>query len=107
MSIMWKTSNIGQTCLQEHKNLFTIPSRKSDEKEKEKEKKNNNQNGNGKALCVKRKCNGIRNICFSPVKKAYRNSNENLDFKSINDNVKFWATVKSQQKIFLEMNQGK
>ena len=39
MSIMWKTSNIGQTCLQEHKNLFTIPSRKSDEKEKEKEKK--------------------------------------------------------------------
>ena len=40
------------------------------------------------------KYNKQRNICVSLVKKAKRNYYENLDLNDINDNKKFWATVK-------------
>ena len=40
------------------------------------------------------KYNKQRNICVSLVKKAKRNYYENLDLYDINDNKKFWATVK-------------
>ena len=40
------------------------------------------------------KYNKQRNICVSLVKKAKRNYYENLDLNEINDNKKFWATVK-------------
>ena len=40
------------------------------------------------------KYNKQRNICVSFVKKAKRNYYENLDLNDINDNKKFWATVK-------------
>ena len=51
-----------------------------------------------------------RNICVSLVKKAKQNYYENLDLKDINDNKKFWATVKplfsnkikSAENIFLD-----
>ena len=42
----------------------------------------------------KAKYNKQRNICVSLIKKAKRNYYENLDLKDINDNKKFWATVK-------------
>ena len=38
--------------------------------------------------------NKKRNICVSLVKNAKRSYCENLDLKDINDNKKFWATVK-------------
>ena len=40
------------------------------------------------------KYNKQRNICVSLVKKAKRNYYENLDLNDINDNKRFWATVK-------------
>ena len=40
------------------------------------------------------KYNKQRNICVSLIKKLKRNYYENLDVKDINDNKKFWATVK-------------
>ena len=45
-------------------------------------------------LEARTKYNKQRNICVSLVKKAKRNYQENLDLKDINDNKKFWATVK-------------
>ena len=54
--------------------------------------------------------NKQRNICVSLVKKAKRNYDENLDLNDINDNKKFWATmkplfsnkIKSADNIFLD-----
>ena len=40
------------------------------------------------------KYNKQGNICVSLIKKVKRNYYENLDLKDINDNNKFWATVK-------------
>ena len=40
------------------------------------------------------KYNKRGNICVSLIKKVKRNYYENLDLKDINDNKKFWATVK-------------
>ena len=47
-----------------------------------------------KTLESRAKYNKQRNICVSLIKKAKRNYYENLDLKDINDNKKFWATVK-------------
>ena len=47
-----------------------------------------------KILEPRAKYNKQRNICVSLGKKAKRNYYENLDLKYINDNKKFWATVK-------------
>ena len=47
-----------------------------------------------RTLQARTKYNKQRNICVSLVKKAKRNYYENLDLKDINDNKKFWATVK-------------
>ena len=47
-----------------------------------------------KTLESRAKNNKQRNICVSLIKKAKRNYYENLDLKDINDNKKFWATVK-------------
>ena len=40
------------------------------------------------------KYNKQSNICVNLIKKAKRNYYENLDLKDINNNKKFWATVK-------------
>ena len=53
-----------------------------------------------RTLQARTKYNKQRNICVSLVKKAKQNYYENLDLKDINDNKKFWATVKPQQKTF-------
>ena len=45
-------------------------------------------------LKARTKYNKQKNICVSLAKKAKRNYYENLDLKDINDNKKFWATVK-------------
>ena len=47
-----------------------------------------------KTLESRAKHNKQRNICVSLTKKAKRNYYENLDLKDINDNKRFWATVK-------------
>ena len=47
-----------------------------------------------KTLESRAKYNKQRNICVSLIKKAKGNYYENLDIKDINDNKKFWATVK-------------
>ena len=47
-----------------------------------------------KTLESRGKYNKQRNICVSLMEKAKRNNYENLDLKDINDNKKFWATVK-------------
>ena len=47
-----------------------------------------------KTLESRAKYNKQKNICVSLIKKAKRNYYENLDLKDINDNKKFWATVK-------------
>ena len=47
-----------------------------------------------RTLEAKIKYNKQRNICVSLVKKSKRNYYENLDLNDINDNKKFWATVK-------------
>ena len=47
-----------------------------------------------KTLESRAKYNKQRNICVSLIKKAKRNYYENLDLNDINDNKKFWATVK-------------
>ena len=47
-----------------------------------------------KTLESRAKYNKQRNICVSLIKKAKQNYYENLDLKDINDNKKFWATVK-------------
>ena len=47
-----------------------------------------------RTLEARTKHNKQRNICVSLVKKAKRTYYENLDSKDINDNKKFWATVK-------------
>ena len=67
-----------------------------------------------KTLESRAKYNQQRNICVSPIKKAKQNYYENLDLKDINDNEKFWATVKqlfsnklSQLAIFTNENQEK
>ena len=44
------------------------------------------------------KHNKQRNICASLIKKAKRNYHKNLALKDINDNRKFWATVKPNSK---------
>ena len=46
------------------------------------------------AFMVRIKYNKQRIICVSLVKKAKRNYYENLDLNDINDNKKFWVTVK-------------
>ena len=46
-------------------------------------------------LEARTKYNNQRNICVNPVKKAKQNYCENLDLKYINDDKKFWATVKT------------
>ena len=38
--------------------------------------------------------NKQRNICVSILRKAKRSCFENLDFKNLSDNRKFWGTVK-------------
>ena len=53
-----------------------------------------NQFLKNRTLQTKTKYNNQRNICVSLVKKAKRNYYENLDLKDINDNKKFWTTVK-------------
>ena len=62
-----------------------------------------------RTLDARTKYNKQRNIFVSLVKKAKRNYYENLDLKDINDNKKFWATVKPlfSNKIKGEMNQGR
>ena len=63
-----------------------------------------------RTLDARTKYNKQRNIFVSLVKKAKRNYYENLDLKDINDNKKFWATVKplfsnkikSAENIFLD-----
>ena len=67
-----------------------------------------------KTLESRAKYNQQRNFCVSPIKKAKQNYYENLDLKDINDNEKFWATVKplfsnklSQLAIFTNENQEK
>ena len=63
-----------------------------------------------RTLEARTKYNKQRNICVSLVKKAKQNYYENLDLKDINDNKKFWATVKpllsnkikSAENIFLD-----
>ena len=63
-----------------------------------------------RTLEARTKYNKQRNICVSLVKNARRNYHENLDLKDINDNKKFWATVKplfsnkikSAENIFLD-----
>ena len=62
-----------------------------------------------RTLQARTKYNKQRNICVSLVKKAKQNYYENLDLKDINDNKKFWATVKPlfSNKINGEMNQGR
>ena len=62
-----------------------------------------------RTLQARTKYNKQRNICVSLVKKAKQNYYENLDLKDINDNKKFWATVKPlfSNKIKGEMNQGR
>ena len=63
-----------------------------------------------RTLEARTKYNKQRNICVNPVEKAKRNYCENLDLKYINDNKKFWATVKtlfskklkSAENIFLD-----
>ena len=47
-----------------------------------------------KTLESRAKYNKQRNICVGLIKKAKGNYYENLDIKDINDNKKFWATVK-------------
>ena len=47
-----------------------------------------------RTLEARTKHNKQRNICASLVKKAKRTYYENLNLKDINDNKKFWATVK-------------
>ena len=47
-----------------------------------------------KTLEAINKYNKQKNTCVSVVKKAKRKYYENLDLKDINDNKKFWATVK-------------
>ena len=47
-----------------------------------------------KTLVSRAKYNKQRNICVSLIKKAKRNYYENLDLKDINDNKRFWVTVK-------------
>ena len=47
-----------------------------------------------KTLESKAKYNKQRNICVSLIKKAKLNYYENLELKDINDNKKFWPTVK-------------
>ena len=59
--------------------------------------------------------NKQRNICVSLVKKPKGNYYENVDLKDINDNKKFWATVKplfsnkikSAENIFFRCNRGR
>ena len=48
-----------------------------------------------RTLVARTKYNKQRNVCVSLVKKTKGNYYENLDLKDINDNKKFWATVKS------------
>ena len=63
-----------------------------------------------RTLETRTKYNKQRNIYVSLVKKAKRNYYENLDLNDINDNKKFWATVKplfsnkikSAENIFLD-----
>ena len=47
-----------------------------------------------KTLESSAKYNKQRNICVSLIKKAKRNYYKNLDLKHINNNKKFWASVK-------------
>ena len=47
-----------------------------------------------KTLESRAKYNKQSNICVNLIKKAKRNYYENLDLKDINNNKKFWATVK-------------
>ena len=49
---------------------------------------------NKKTLEFRAKYNKQRNNCVSLIKKAKRNYHKNLDLKDIDDNNKFWTTVK-------------
>ena len=49
-----------------------------------------------RTLEARTKYNTERNICISLVKEANQNYYENLNLKDINDNKKFWATVRPQ-----------
>ena len=43
---------------------------------------------------AKLKCNKQINLCVNLLRKTKRNHYEDLDLKDINDNKKFWITVK-------------